>query len=227
MTTAAIQGLYPYFCSALAALHTDPHGRSLAQLLRVKLDADLVRGGQARYRITITDQANKRPRLDYLGTETTAVVEGWVSARVFDWATRQVPTVDNHHGLPPSQWWCVTLQARPAGAGQYATTLRYGSYDDFATLLRGMLAYERQQDRRAAKLVGQLCVYHLEQLTTAPTLAVAAAAVEAPASTPTYGLAEARQAVGVLLGCGAATVRRVAHRVGMAVGFSGGEELAV
>jgi hypothetical protein len=217
MNITKIAGLYPYFLNALAVAPSDSLQRSIQQLLELKVQNSLSRAG-GRYSVKVKDMGAKAR-----GCATTAVdLEVYCPARVFAWGLSQQPATNTHHDLAPELLWSAMTGDFTTEDGVF--TLRFGAEADFATLLRGMRAYERKQAKYSRKLRAQLQAYHAQQQ---QRLAMAAAAPVAAASAPAYCLADARTAMGVLLGYGAATVKRALHDIRMAVGFSGGEEVAL
>lgn len=229
MNVTKIAALRPFFLDMLRTQAAQPH-RSLLDMLEIKLRTDLLlANGKQRLWVAVRDLENPVQRFDQLGLPTDDLLLEFVPARVWAWAEQQLPADpgDEARWLAPRVGFEVRLSASTKVEGlpgqpvpQDAPSvylLRQGPAEEFAGLLRGIRAYQVKRRKRARRLLAQLRAHHAQQQRQ---LAIATALAERTTvpTAPTHRRADARAAVGVLLGYGATTVKRLAHSVGVAVG---------
>lgn len=120
--------------------------------------------------VDIDDYNKTAKRYDSLGLRQYTLLSAYCPQRVHAWALRQLPAEDNGAVAPGERWTASVMTYLRDKSGEIVDStleLRYGGAADFATLLRGMRAYQRKRQKYAKKIIAQVRAYHQQQLAAA------------------------------------------------------------
>lgn len=172
MNTTKVAALGPFYRDMLRTKAAQPY-RCLVDMLEIRLRADLLlASGARRYSVAVRDQDNPVQRFDQLGLPTDEFLFEMVPARVWAWASQQLPADpgDEAHLLAPSGGLAVRLSASTKVEGQPGQLvpqdapstwlMRQGPAEEFAVLLRGLRSWQTKRHKRARRLLAQLQVYY-------------------------------------------------------------------
>ncbi|MGI4871280.1 MAG: hypothetical protein ACRYFX_08890 [Janthinobacterium lividum] len=165
-------GFYPYYLSATPERQADQL-HMMHQLAyyddQLPLLPEQPKGW--RYNLSISDGASYSGprRLNFFGERTYSRAETYCPKRVYEWATQQLLLTSERFDV--AERCMATLAAYPPrenGADINATyDHRIAGVADFATLERGIRAYQRKREKYVKKLMAQLEAYHQQQVAQA------------------------------------------------------------
>jgi hypothetical protein len=191
MNKTKIARYYPLYLDMLRTKAAQPQ-RTLLGMMENQLRAETLLASARRYSVGLKDLDNPQQRYDYVGCSTDEVVREFVPARVFNWAHLQLLTLPASEAMvmlwPVPTGWLARAQALtpatglagqpvlPTGEQEASVHVeRQGTALDLAPLLRGLLAYQAKQRKRAHRLLAQLWTYHWQQQVTRQLTTVEAA----------------------------------------------------
>jgi hypothetical protein len=182
MNKTKIARYYPLYLDMLRAKAAQPQ-RTLLSMMENQLRAETLLADARRYSVGVRGHDNPQQRFDFVGSITDEVLREFVSARVFNWAQLQLLTLPScgtiDELLQKPTGWGAYLQASTPLTGQPGQPVplvsereatlhvkRQGTAEDFMPLLRGLLAHQAKQRKRAQRLLAQLWTYHWQQQVT-------------------------------------------------------------
>ncbi|MGI4871364.1 MAG: hypothetical protein ACRYFX_09315 [Janthinobacterium lividum] len=117
------------------------------------------------YRVNVHDFKEEK-RYDEFGARMYALIDGAYPERVHRWATQQLPAENN--SVEQGQRWVASTHSYTRDASREIVASNhldcFGSEADFATLVRGLRAYQRKTQKYAKKIAAQLRAYHQQQV---------------------------------------------------------------
>lgn len=130
---------------------------------RCALRDDVPAGGPT-YAVSIDDHVRSIRRVDEFGDRQYDLLQVDCSARVYAWALKQLPTEDDL--TPAQERWSAALAIHPTKeSGEEMThTFCISGAASFATLLRGMRAYQAKRRKHARKVLAQVKEYLWQQV---------------------------------------------------------------